>query len=91
MSAKVGTGMVLRVYDDDDELISERTLAVKGDADGDGAVTTTDARLTLRKAAKLDSFTDEQTVATDLDGVEGISTTDARILLRVAANLETLD
>ena len=91
MSAKVGTGMVLRVYDDDDKLISERTLAVKGDADGDGKVTTTDARLTLRKAAKLDSFTAEQTVATDLDGVEGISTTDARILLRVAAKLDSLD
>lgn len=71
-------------------VIEKFTFTVPGDVDGDGEVTTTDARLTLRAAAQLDTLSSAQLPAADVDGASGISTTDARRILRVAARLETI-
>lgn len=61
----------------------------RGDVDGNGKVTAADARLVLRVAAKLDSFSSEQTEAGDIDGNGKISASDARAVLRVAAKLDS--
>lgn len=63
----------------------------KGDVDGDGRVTAADARLILRRAAKLIKFTMEQDALADVDEDGKVTATDARIVLRVSAGLETLD
>ena len=90
-STPLTTGMVLCAVDGEGEVIEAFELSVLGDTDGDGKVTTTDARMTLRVAAQLDSFTLGQYMAAEVDGdYNNITTTDARILLRVAAELESL-
>lgn len=61
-----------------------------GDVDGDGKITAADARLILRRAAKLVKFTVEQDALADVDKDGKITAVDARIVLRVSAGLETL-
>lgn len=62
-----------------------------GDVDGDGQVTAADARLILRRAAKLIKFTMEQDALADVDNDKKVTAKDARKVLRVAAQLETFD
>ncbi|MBQ6863816.1 MAG: leucine-rich repeat protein [Clostridia bacterium] len=61
-----------------------------GDADGDGKVTSSDARLALRAAVGLEPLTDAQVKAADADGDGKLTSSDARLILRAAVGLETL-
>ncbi len=61
-----------------------------GDVDNDGALTSSDARLALRAAVKLETLTDEQLKAADADKDSEITSSDARLILRAAVGLETL-
>ena len=63
-------------------------LSVSGDVSGDGEVKAEDARLALRCAVKLESFTLMQTFAADTDADGKITAADARTLLRRSVNLE---
>lgn len=62
-----------------------------GDADMDGKVTSADARIVLRAAAKLITLTMEQEELADVDWDGKITANDARMILRVAAGLESFD
>lgn len=62
-----------------------------GDVDGDGRVTASDARLVLRRAARLVTFTPEQDWLADVDGDGRVTAADARLVLRVAAKLDTFE
>ena len=57
-------------------------LNTPGDADGDGSVTTKDARTALRAAVGLEKLTGPQTVAADVNRDGKIDTADAREILR---------
>lgn len=59
-----------------------------GDVDRDGKVTSTDARLALRAAAKLDALDELGTRIADMDGDGNVTSTDARVILRIAAKLD---
>ena len=61
--------------------------AAKGDPDGDGEVTVSDALSALRVAAKLAEPTDDLLAACDIDGDGEITVSDALAILRVAAKL----
>lgn len=61
-----------------------------GDVNGDGKITATDARLTLRMATKLDKYTEADVLVADANGDGKISATDARLVLRVGARLSKL-
>ena len=63
---------------------------IPGDVDGDGKVSTTDARLTLQVAAKKITGENLNMAVGDVDGKEGISTPDARMILQAAAKKITL-
>ena len=64
----------------------------KGDANGDGEVTSNDALLILRAAAGIeDSLSDEAKVLCDIDEDGYISLFDARRILRAAAGLTNLE
>lgn len=65
--------------------------AVLGDVDNDGKITPSDARATLRVAALLDTFNDEQKKLADVDYDNKITAKDARKILRVAASLDKFD
>ena len=58
------------------------------DVNGDGSVTSADARLALRAAAKIEKLNAIQSYAADVDGREGITAADARLILRKAAKID---
>ncbi|MCL2513221.1 MAG: dockerin type I repeat-containing protein [Oscillospiraceae bacterium] len=60
----------------------------KGDADGDGEITASDARAVLRHVAKLETLTGEALKAADLNGDGNIDASIARKILRYVAKLE---
>ena len=62
-----------------------------GDVNHDGKVNSVDARLTLRCAARLTEFTDEQISRGDVNADGKITTTDARIILRHASHIELIE
>ena len=61
-----------------------------GDVDTDGRITPADARLVLRCAILLETFSDLQTILADADGDEAVTPADARKVLRAAVGLEVL-
>ena len=61
-----------------------------GDVDGSGKVNSSDARLTLRAAARLETLSGERFTAADVDGNGKVNATDARKILRAAAKIESL-
>lgn len=64
-----------------------QTAAVKGDVDGDGKVTSADARKILRASAGLEHLTGQAAENADMDGDGKITAADAREALRESAGL----
>ena len=58
-----------------------------GDLNGDGTVTTADARMALRIAIGLEPQTDYNLRIADLTGNGAVTTADARFILRMAIGL----
>ncbi len=65
---------------------------VPGDADGDGKVTASDARIALRIAVELENIApgSEAYKAANVDGDGKVTASDARLILRAAVGLEEL-
>ena len=61
-----------------------------GDVDGDGEISSADARLTLRASVSLETLSLEQIMAADMDGDGYITSADARTILRASVSLEVL-
>lgn len=59
-----------------------------GDVDGDGKITSADARIALRAAVGMENLTDKQKMAADMDGDGNITTSDARDILRKSVGLD---
>ena len=60
----------------------------KGDVNGDGKVTSADAREALRASAKLETLTDKQKQTADVNGDGKITAADAREILKDAARIK---
>ena len=84
--AKVGTGDKLVLADG-----TEIVISVLGDLNGDGEIATADARLVLRKAVNLETFTAAQDTAAKVDGGEKVDVAHARKILRASVNLENAE
>lgn len=66
-------------------------VVVLGDVNGDGKVTTTDARLALRCALKIEkNLKAWQTSAANANHTDSVTSQDARLILRAALKLEGL-
>ena len=63
----------------------ESTFGNLGDVDGDGSITSTDARLTLQYYAGKIKAADLDVAAADVDGDGSITSTDARLILQYYA------
>lgn len=72
-------------------LTASATVYALGDVNADGKVTSADARLVLRVAAKLEHFNEIRAKAADVNRSGKVNSSDARTTLRVAAKLEKLD
>ena len=91
-SAPVQTGVTFTLMAGDAVGMPLFKLAVAGDVNCDGKLTTDDARDALRAAVGLQKLTLAQTAAADADIKDGETTTDeARKLLRVAVGLDSYD
>ena len=85
------SGMTVTFTDKDGKAIETLTVIVPGDNDGDGAVSSADARSALRAAVGLDKMNDWQMSASDVEEMDKkeISSADARYILRAAVGLES--
>lgn len=59
-----------------------------GDADGNGELTSADARLTLRQSVELENLNKNALIAADADNDSSITAGDARLILRAVVGLE---
>ncbi|MCD7828714.1 MAG: hypothetical protein LUG85_09315 [Clostridiales bacterium] len=84
----IGTGCKVQTLDESGNVISEYTVIVPSDVDGNGKITAADARITLRTAAQLDTLDGVYVIAADFDADSAIKPSDARSILRVAAKLD---
>lgn len=87
--SKAGYKNAIIVYDKiEDTGKKDPSQYVVGDLDGDGKVTSADARLALRASVGLDKLTDEQVKRGDMDGDKKITSADARLILRKSVGLD---
>ena len=63
-----------------------------GDVDGDGEISSADARLALRRSVQLEDFPEKSAawLACDADGDGQVTSADARLILRASVGLEKL-
>lgn len=90
----VGSGCFLFLIKENKETgehapIDSTCIIVKGDLNGDGFVTASDAREALRASAKLTNLLSPFLLAGDLNSDGAITAGEARQILRVASRLET--
>lgn len=86
-----GTGMKLVLTDSEGNITDEKTLVVYGDVDGDGTISSSDARAALRASVGLDSLDSAQNSASDVEIDGAISSSDARCILRASVGLDSLE
>ena len=72
-----------------DKLEPQIPALMYGDLDGNGEITSADARLALRASVGLESLSAEAAAAADVNGDNTLSAGDARLILRYAAGLES--
>ena len=82
------TGDILNLEDGGGTSLFSAPVVFLMELDGDGAVTSSDARLALLTAAKRTDFDRPHLLAADADGSRRVGAADARLILRVAARLE---
>ncbi len=84
-TALIGTGMTLTFSGG-----KNLNLSVRGDIDGDGKISASDARLALRASVGLEKLTPAQEKAADIDKSTTITAADARLILRASVELEKI-
>ena len=72
------------------KVISEYTVIVPTDVDGNGKTTAADARLALRGSAKLEKVEGVYAQASDMNADGKVTAADARKILRISANLDKI-
>ncbi|MBQ8210215.1 MAG: hypothetical protein IJZ35_06520 [Clostridia bacterium] len=91
------TGLIWDTWDDIIEYatepdsgldIYEMSIRRKCDINGDGQITSADARMCLRTSAELEELSYQQTEAADVNADEKITSADARKILRISAGLD---
>ncbi len=87
-NALAGTGTKVQILDNNGKVLTEYTVLVKSDVNGDAKITAADARVALRASAKLENLKDVFVTAADNNGDKKITAADARKILRKSAKLE---
>lgn len=88
--APVYSGALICLFDGD-AIADMGFMAVFGDVNGDGKITTSDARLALRHASGVDKLGAVSLAAADVDISGRVNSSDARRILRAAARLENIE
>ncbi len=83
-----GTQMLIQVLDKNSQVLSEYSVIVLYDVDGNGLIQADDARLALRTAVSLESLNSIERTAADVDADNSVTADDARRILRKAVGLD---
>ena len=83
-----GTQMLIQVLDKNSQVLSEYSVIVLYDIDGNGLIQADDARLALRTAVSLESLNSIERTAADVDADNSVTADDARRILRKAVGLD---
>ena len=86
----VGTGMIFRIYDSNNQVVDELVLAVKGDLSGDGKMTITDIVKAKKHVANVELLTGAYKIAGDITNTGDISITDLIKMARDVAGIEEI-
>ncbi len=86
--APIATGMKIVMKDAAGKVVDTKTIVVPGDVDCDGAISSSDARETLRKSVGLEDLDVYRFAAADIEQDSSISSSDARTILRASVGLE---
>lgn len=82
------TEMLIQVFDKSSKVLSEYKVVVMYDADSDGAIASSDARLALRASVGLETLSACAAKAADIDDNKKIDSSDARAILRKSVGLD---
>ncbi len=85
---ELGTGTKVLILDKKGNTVSEYTVFVAFDVDGNGRVQAKDARLALRTSVELETLTGIYFTAADTNSDSKITATDARKILRYSVGLD---
>lgn len=86
--ASIATGMKIQVLNKDNSVLSEYSVIVIYDVDGNGLVQAADARLALRASVSLEKLEGAYYVAADADASGEVKAADARTILRKSVGLD---
>ncbi len=87
-NSAAGTGMKIHILGKDNKVLNEYRIIVLYDADGNGMIQATDARLALRASVSLENLTDVYFTASDINNSGNLEASDARSILRKSVGLE---
>ncbi|MBQ6935010.1 MAG: leucine-rich repeat protein [Clostridia bacterium] len=79
-----GTGSVITVYDENNNIIDRRTVVVRGDVNGDGVCDVLDCMIVQLDATENISLENAYLVAGDFDGMNGITDEDYSAVVNAA-------
>lgn len=82
------TEMLIQVLDKSSAVLSEYRVVVMYDADCDGVIASSDARLALRASVGLETLSACAVKAADIDNSKKIGSSDARAILRKSVGLD---
>lgn len=83
----IGTGSIIQITDKSKNVLSEYTVIVLYDIDGNGNIQAADARLALRASVELEKLEGIYKIAADVDSSGEIKASDARTILRKSVGL----
>ncbi|MBO7699617.1 MAG: glucosaminidase domain-containing protein [Eubacteriaceae bacterium] len=86
----VGTGMSIKLYDEEGVYNTTYVAAVTADLNGDGRITSTDIVILARYLAGLTQLEGAFLIAADINGSGGVSSTDIVILARHLAGIRLI-
>lgn len=87
-NATAGTGMKIQILGKDSAVLSEYTVIVIYDVNGNGTIDAADARLVLRASVGLEEISNEYFIASDINNTGALEASDARSILRKSVGLD---
>ena len=77
----VGTGNTVKIYLNN-QYVTEYTASVKGDINGDGAISVSDISMIYKNIKRKNEFSNAQVIASDVNGDGGISVSDISMIYK---------
>jgi|GEM_PF-738078 hypothetical protein len=87
----IGTGTVVTVLDENDEVVETYTIVIFGDISGDGAISAVDALMALKAASGALELSEIKQMAGNVDGNANVSSVDALDILHCSTGKKNIN